>query len=100
MRVAHRTTGLTGTVTGHCEALHGQPGPWLYVEWDDGLTCWVLETSVIDATARALKAYERACDEEDAAFATYGVTNAQYEALRQASRDAWKEYTTHRDYAE
>ena len=44
-RVAHCTTGLTGTVTQEAECFLHQPGPWVHVNWDDGLRCWVLKTS-------------------------------------------------------
>ena len=44
MIVEHRITGLQGRVRDRADRFSrfdGEPGPWSYVEFDDGFTCWV-----------------------------------------------------------
>lgn len=49
--VEHLETGLVGVARSRAERLHpwDPEGPWLSVEWDDGLVCWVPEGEVRDA---------------------------------------------------
>lgn len=48
-RVTFTETGNTGTVrarTARFSLYDGGLGPWLYVDFDDGLSAWVTEASV------------------------------------------------------
>lgn len=52
-RVQHRVTGNTGTAShqvDHLTAYDGDlTGPWLHVQFDDGLSCWVRSVDLVDA---------------------------------------------------
>lgn len=44
MIVEHTITRLQGRVretAPQLSAFDGEPGPWHYVEWEDGFACWV-----------------------------------------------------------
>lgn len=52
-RVAHSATKAAGTATFHTDRPFGpydEQGPWSYVEFDDGLRCWVPDSLLTEVS--------------------------------------------------
>lgn len=45
--ITHRVTGLRGQAIEHSDTFLGQPGPWVFVQFDDGLRAWCLREEII-----------------------------------------------------